>query len=157
MAHNFSAFHVLPEEEWRAIPGFPKYEVSNMGNVRHIRHRKNLRGSIPYNKYRQVKIINDLCPMRRDGKYRAGMSKCIHQLVALAFLGPRPQGYEVHHKDHDRANNRLDNLEYIPLEKNRTQLRIIEGAKKALWQFHLTPFAEEDFRDFVEQEYRKVD
>ncbi len=38
----------------------------------------------------------------------------VHRLVALAFLGPPPHkmAWEVHHRDGDPANNRVENLEY---------------------------------------------
>lgn len=36
----------------------------------------------------------------------------VHKLVALAFLGPCPDGQEVRHLDGDPLNNRVDNLEY---------------------------------------------
>lgn len=54
--------------------------------------------------------------------YRAvclkGKSYPVHRLVLLAFVGPCPEGYEVHHKDGDRANNSLDNLEYVTSSEN---------------------------------------
>ena len=36
----------------------------------------------------------------------------VHSLVAATFLGPRPKGMTINHKDGDKRNNRLDNLEY---------------------------------------------
>ena len=42
----------------------------------------------------------------------------IHRLVAEAFLGPCPNGCIVHHKDHNRRNPKLDNLEYVTLSDN---------------------------------------
>lgn len=47
-----------------------------------------------------------------------GNSRCVHMLVAEAFLGPRPIGQEVRHKDDDRTNPRLDNLEYGTRQDN---------------------------------------
>ena len=43
------------------------------------------------------------------GRYR---NHKIHQLVAAAFIGPCPEGMEVHHKDEVKTNCRWDNLEY---------------------------------------------
>lgn len=37
----------------------------------------------------------------------------MHRLVAAAFLGERPSGRIVHHKDHVKRNNRPENLEYV--------------------------------------------
>ena len=56
--------------------------------------------------YRQVKIC--------------GQSYNVHRVVMLAFNGPPPneQAWQVHHKDGDRANNRLDNLEYVTRSQN---------------------------------------
>lgn len=39
-------------------------------------------------------------------------SMLVHTAVALAFLGPRPEGLDVCHNDGDPTNNRLDNLRY---------------------------------------------
>ena len=49
-----------------------------------------------------------------------GQSWRVHRVVMLAFKGPPPnqQAWQVHHKDGDRANNRLDNLEYVTRSQN---------------------------------------
>jgi hypothetical protein len=39
-------------------------------------------------------------------------TRTLHSLVADAFLGPRPEGQEVRHKDGCRTNPKLDNLEF---------------------------------------------
>lgn len=45
-------------------------------------------------------------------------TKYIHGLVAEAFLGPRPEGYQVDHKDGNRSNNHISNLEYVTAKEN---------------------------------------
>ena len=44
----------------------------------------------------------------------------VHRLVAFAFLGPPPNElqWQVHHRDGNPSNNRLDNLEYVTQSQN---------------------------------------
>lgn len=53
-----------------------------------------------------------------DGKRR---TERIHRLVAKAFIGEIPKGYHIHHKDGNKQNNRLDNLEIIHPAKHRME------------------------------------
>lgn len=48
-------------------------------------------------------------------------SKAIHQLVAEHFIGERPKGYHVHHKDGNKQNNIVSNLEYIHPKAHRKE------------------------------------
>lgn len=84
-------------EEWRPVPSLPPYAVSSLGNVRG--HRK------------QLKPYLDACGYPRIST--GGRSHGVHRLVAEAFLGPCPSGFEVAHKDHNRANAAASNLEYL--------------------------------------------
>lgn len=47
-----------------------------------------------------------------------GKSKLLHAVVAEAFIGPRPAGMDVCHRDDNRLNPRLENLEYGTRAKN---------------------------------------
>jgi hypothetical protein len=55
-----------------------------------------------------------------DGYLRIKMGKyyLIHHLVANAFIGERPKGLCVNHKDANKLNNRPDNLEYVTIAEN---------------------------------------
>lgn len=57
--------------------------------------------------------VNAYPVMNIDGRMWA-----IHTAAALAFFGPRPAGYVVHHIDDDRTNTRLDNLKYVTQSEN---------------------------------------
>jgi hypothetical protein len=95
-------------EEWRPVTLSPRYQVSSLGRVRGSRGGI-LRGNRLTGGYLQVKVYLD-----------GSESRCqlIHCLVAAAFLGERPAGHEVNHKDGDTSNNRLNNLEYATPSAN---------------------------------------
>ena len=99
-------------EEWRDTPGLPLYQVSNLGRVRRSDYRKILKGWSSFG-YRVVNV----CINGESRKY------LVHVLVALAFIGERPtepngQQYDVNHKDGNRDNNALSNLEYVTKSEN---------------------------------------
>ena len=45
-------------------------------------------------------------------------TRLVHRLVASAFYGPCPEGYEVNHKNLDKADNQPGNLEYLTRSEN---------------------------------------
>lgn len=98
-------------EEWRSIPGWP-YEVSNRGRVRLSegpratgRIRKNNRGRHGYE-------YVDLWIGDRRRFFR------VAALVAGAFLGPRPVGLQINHRNGIKTDNRAENLEYVTPSEN---------------------------------------
>lgn len=48
-----------------------------------------------------------------------------HKLVALTWIGPRPEGYEIDHLNGDILNWSADNLEYVTPEENRRRAKML--------------------------------
>ncbi|MCH8327467.1 MAG: HNH endonuclease, partial [Candidatus Marinimicrobia bacterium] len=51
----------------------------------------------------------------------------IHQIVMGAFVGPCPADHETNHKDGNKQNNRLRNLEYLTRLENARHARQVLG------------------------------
>lgn len=60
----------------------------------------------------------------RDGKPKCTL---IHRIVAAAFLGPCPAGYEVNHKNGNKADPNLSNLEYVTRSENAIHAHRVLG------------------------------
>ena len=112
------------DEVWKPIPGYNHYEVSNLGNVRSIDRWLRF-GRTEKLRFTKGRILRKC---RNDGGYeqitlnrRTGCH--VHQLVLLAFVGPRPKGMEALHGDGNKANNRLDNLRYGTRSENQLDRR----------------------------------
>lgn len=95
------------KEEYRIIKDFPDYAISNLGNVRNLETSRILKPGIDKG-------------YLRIGLYKNGEQKWfyIHRLVAEAFL-PNPDNYpQVNHKDENKLNNCLENLEWCSAQYN---------------------------------------
>lgn len=92
-------------ETWKSITGYEGlYEVSNLGRVKSL-------------KFDKEKILK---PNKVKGYLRVELLKngqrkllYVHRLVAAAFI-PNPKGLpEVNHKDEDKTNNSVTNIEWV--------------------------------------------
>jgi hypothetical protein len=64
---------------------------------------------------------NELAQNNNDGYLRCkinNISTKIHQIITNHFLGTRPAGLTVNHKDGNKLNNRIENLEYVSIREN---------------------------------------
>lgn len=95
-------------EIWSDIEGY-RYRISNFGRIHNLKTGKVWHGSPRGNGYRSIQLHDDSLPAK---------NAYIHRLVAHAFLGPCPGGHEVNHRDGDRCNNRVENLEYVTSSRN---------------------------------------
>lgn len=119
-------------EEWKTIPGYEGlYEVSSYGRVRSVdRYVKYLNGMIHLHKGKVLSpgIRSDgylqvsLCC---NGKYK---TISVHRLIAQTFL-PNPDNLPmINHKDEDKTNNNVDNLEWCTAKYNSNYGTSIERA-----------------------------
>jgi hypothetical protein len=116
-------------ETWKPIVGWEaRYEISDLGRVRRSSRGSGtfigrIRKTPPNHKgYPTVHLIRD------DG---SKTTPVVHRLVTAAFLGPCPTGKEVNHKDGDKTNNALSNLEYVSASENLTHSYRVLGRKAA--------------------------
>ncbi|MFL6211667.1 MAG: NUMOD4 motif-containing HNH endonuclease [Pyrinomonadaceae bacterium] len=96
-------------EEWLAIPGYEgRYEAATSGRIRNAKTGRVLRHAVSKDGYCFIALS-------KDGTCR---SFTVHKLIALTFIGPRPEGQTVNHRDLNKENNALANLEYITHQEN---------------------------------------
>ena len=99
------------EEIWKDIPGYEGlYKISNYGRVYSNftgKIRKDVQSGIGY---RAIQLSDSNRKKHRH---------YIHRLVAIAFLGEPPsEDYIINHKDLDKTNNVVTNLEWCTVAEN---------------------------------------
>lgn len=139
------------KEKWKPVVTYEGlYEVSNYGRVRSVArtfitkqgHLKSVGQHImkPYVNDNGYVVVN----LTRSGKSRKNK---VHRLVMLAFTKWDLERGDVNHKDGNKLNNRLDNLEWCTKSENmyhatKTGLRDYESIRR---EYHVTV----DDLDFV--------
>ena len=102
--------------QWKAIPSFPGYEVSDCGQVR--RGERLLSQSFNVSGYPRVTLS-------LLGKSK---TRVVHALVAEAFLGARPQGMQICHNDGVKTNNNVSNLRFATPKDNEAD-KVAHGTR----------------------------
>lgn len=107
-------------EIWKDVQGYEGfYQISNLGNLKSLeRDVRNPQGTRKvYERVMKFTVRSGYYNVVLR-KYGQRQSKQIHRLVAEAFI-PNPQEFPiVNHKDFDRKNNRVENLEWCSQAQN---------------------------------------
>lgn len=110
-------------EEWKATVEFPDdYDVSSVGRLRRTSAGK----GATVGRIRKARLLNGY-PAYWVKIERVVTVRYAHRLVADAFLGPIPEGMQVNHKDGNRANCDVDNLEIVTNGENRAHAYRVLG------------------------------
>ncbi len=98
-------------EEWMDIPDCGGlYQASSLGRIKSLRYGKDkiLKASRNNNGYLKVNIWQN----------KKSITKYVHRLVAAAFFGAIPNDMTVNHKDFNKENNSIENLEVVTYSYN---------------------------------------
>lgn len=124
------------EEIWKDIPGYEGlYQASSDGRVKSLsreRFRNRKDGTTEWFGTIKERVLTSsinkrgyyYVVLRKDGR---DLTREVHGLVALAFLGPRPLEYQVRHLDGDRLNNHVSNLRYGSRSENQLDIYSYRG------------------------------
>jgi hypothetical protein len=110
----------METETWKPIPGYDRYEVSDLGRVRSwyghgrcaraiVQQPRILKANPDVNGYARLNLVG---PTRTWECH-------VHRLVLLVFVGPCPPGLLACHADDHGMNNRLDNLRWGTIRDNQ--------------------------------------
>lgn len=108
-------------EIWKAVPGYEGiYEVSNKGRLKSL-ERNVLKGDVIQHRKERLKKTwpNEdgylQCKLSKDG---ISINVGVHRVVAMAFIDNPDNKPEVNHKDGNRQNNNVSNLEWVTHAEN---------------------------------------
>lgn len=101
---------MIEKEIWKTIEGFESnYEVSNFGRIRSLKDRYK-RSRIQILKNRLDKDGYEIVHLHANNR---SVTRPVHRLVALSFIPNYYNLATVNHKDEDKRNNHVSNLEWM--------------------------------------------
>lgn len=112
--------------KWMSIPTLPGYQASEDGQIRSVARSVSIRNgnAKPHKRIIASKIISQHYAIRNGEAHYVtvrigGRTLLAHRLIAYAFLGmpPFPKA-EVNHKNGNRQDNRISNLEWVSKSEN---------------------------------------
>lgn len=117
---------MIVQEEWRPVVGFDGlYEASDQGRIKSVERVVLRSNGAPQTIRRRIlRAQAERYGHLHVSLYRSGVRKMckVHQLVAEAFIGQRPAGYDTRHLNGDPSDNRVDNLTYGTHAENQADM-----------------------------------
>lgn len=113
------------DEKWVEMWDFPKYEISNKGNVRNAKTGRPLSIRVDGNQYRMVSVWDKKVHTKRVGRY-----------VWMSFNKQFCKA-TVDHINNDKLDDRVENLQCISVKENNDKRRKTKGVKSNI--YNLTP------------------
>lgn len=130
----------MKEEIWKDIKDYEGlYQISNLGNVKRVQHKRYDRNQTL--KEKRIKVIfpqNKSYPYFSLCKNGVAKNHHLHRVIATAFID-NPNNYPcINHIDGNKQNNCLDNLEWCSYSHNNKEacrLKLNCGTAKTTLQF----------------------
>lgn len=113
---------------WLPIPKHRGYEASTDGRIRNATNLRVLKQHTGVRRYKRISI-------RRH-------TRSVHRIVAETFLGNLREGVTINHKNHDRTDNRVENLEIMTMAQNNRHKRAfapsgrVRRSTRPVWSCH---------------------
>lgn len=112
------------EEVWKAVPGYEgRYEVSNHGRFRGLPrpliYKDGRKGVLQGGPIRGAMTTQGYLAIALDTKAK----RLAHRIVAEVFLEPQEYRRTVNHKDGNKTNNHVSNLEWNTFAENNAHAR----------------------------------
>lgn len=119
----------MANEPWKDIPGYEgHYQINQVGDVKSLKYAPYFGRILKQRLSRSGYPVVELSLGRKNQKIIQ-----IHRLVAITFI-PNPKGKPcVNHKDGNRTNNHVDNLEWVTYSENNFHKFHTLGHKNHFW------------------------
>ncbi|MFA5217179.1 HNH endonuclease signature motif containing protein [Sulfuricurvum sp.] len=114
----------MTHKVWMPVYNFKNiYEVSSEGEIRRIKTGKILSPRISTVPKKGKKVYASVALYKWINGELKRHPLLIHTIVARAFIGKKPIGFQVNHKDGVKLNNYASNLEYVTQKENMRHAR----------------------------------